>query len=152
MFRVLTFLVSLVTLFKVRNMSEQLQEQLNQINQTLSAINDYTNNLAQDLDFVVKQNEELIGKLENGDANVVENLRGINTALTERAESLRSLASRVDQPVPPPATPISVITTPEQTTPVPPEGQGDPRNPQGDPRKNPVTGTPNLPPTQGVNR
>ncbi len=108
-------------------MSEQLQGQLDQLNKTVNDINDFTNDLAGDLDFIVKENERLIGQLEAGDANVTENLRAINGALTDRAATLKALASRVDQPVPPPpAVPIETITNP---VPPQPEPGGTPPQP-----------------------
>ncbi len=99
--------VLLIVLYKVTQMDSNVQAQLDKMNQSLNDINDYTNNLATDLEQVVGQNKELIDKLNAGDADVVSDLESINTKLTERADALKALASQVDQPVPPPpATPV----------------------------------------------
>ena len=92
-------------------MSKELQDQLDLTNKAVQDINTYTNDLASDLESIIKLNEELIGKLEAGDADVTTQIKAVNVALTERAESLKALASRVT--LPPPPTPIETITNPQ---------------------------------------
>lgn len=91
-----------------------MASELEQIQEAFSQIDEFTSDVADDLDTVVAHVDLLGQRLTEALADkevavreaVESSLRTVRESLTQRAEALRAVALKVETPVPPPLDPI----------------------------------------------
>lgn len=107
--------VQLANQRRIDVMAKTITQVQQQFSELFDKVDTFTTDIAKDIKYLGDQLTDIQGRITRGELVPAEALDPIITALNNRAEALKAVASTVDSPVPPPPPPVDPIPTPTPT-------------------------------------